>query len=122
MIEFDYNRYPLIKALKKGGSRLIKEPSKANFMSVKHEVNALLRENPQLSRPTSAFVTFEYTLGVNLMRDLDAQEADIPTNIKWEKRNRRGLQRCMDLFKSWALISVLATLIFALIFYVRYRV
>lgn len=55
------------------------------------------------------------------MQEMKAYEADIPQNIKWEKRNRKGLQRCMDLFRSWALIGVLATTIFGLIFFVRYK-
>lgn len=49
MIEFDYNRYPLISALKKAASKLIKNPSKVNYSAQKRNIDILLKENPKLS-------------------------------------------------------------------------
>jgi hypothetical protein len=39
MIEFDYNRYPLISILKKAATQLIKNPSKKVFANQKREID-----------------------------------------------------------------------------------
>ncbi len=73
----------------------------------------------------SAFITFESAEAVNIINKLrknyefDAWEADIPSNIKWEKRNRTRMDTLLDKAKIMSFIALIMLIIHILIVIMR---
>ena len=68
------------------------EDKKASITKVEKEISQYVKDHKDtLTRPTSAFVTFEYTESVNIIlaqnETIKAKETMLPRNIKWEERN-----------------------------------
>lgn len=75
----------------------------------------------------SAFVTFEYSDGVNVMAEMSKNkgrkftEISNPDDIKWEKRNWNYRDSLILKVKSYTVIVIIMTIIYGLIFKVRYE-
>ena len=131
LIELDFDRSKLLINLKNRGEAIKNFNQEEQLKIEKDIAENVNREH--LLRPMAAFVTFEYSHAVNLMMEMakneeeaekedhiHVKEATMPTNIKWEDRNRTGRERRCHLFKTFALISVIMLIIFMLVFTIRY--
>ena len=97
IIEFDFDRQFLISLLKKRGAAIKagKDKNKKKFeIEIKKQME---KRRDELLRPVSAFLTFEHASTVNLIdqikkaeQKLPVNEAEMPSNIKWERRNFSG--------------------------------
>jgi uncharacterized protein YeeX (DUF496 family) len=132
LIELDFDRSKLLVNLRDRGDAI-----KNHKYEEKLKVEKGIEENvnrEHLLRPMAAYVTFEYSHAVNLIVEMaeneeskgkdhmHVKEADMPSNIKWEDRNRTGSERRCHLFKTYVLIAVIMLIIFTLVFTIRYNV
>lgn len=93
MIEFDFEREFLVGKLKDHG-KAIRELKFEKSKNIKKEIEEYLDSNPkELITPLSAYITFEHSKAVNLMKELNkkdgtvqVEEAQFPSNIKHERR------------------------------------
>jgi hypothetical protein len=90
----------------------------------------LKRNQKALKKPLVVFITFKNSESVNLLnraiqnndnKELKVKEAPIPTNIKWEARNRQGVKALISKLYGYSVIVLIMLITHSSIFFARYE-